>query len=162
MFLGLGVSLIIFLGVILIGGAVLIYRKWPNDVILVKYGLGGNKIITSNGTFRIQSALKPLFDTSNKAALTNARATIVVKNGQITDVTSLILNKAGTSKKSVYFDGGDAQISGDLTVNADYVKIQDVSVDGQLIITNRVKKAVTLNEVAVDETITLKPIVKKR
>lgn len=51
MFLGLGVSLIIFLGVILIGGAVLIYRKCPNDVILVKYGLGGNKIITSNGTF---------------------------------------------------------------------------------------------------------------
>ena len=51
MFLGLGGSLIIFLGVILIGGAVLIYRKCPNDVILVKYGLGGNKIITSNGTF---------------------------------------------------------------------------------------------------------------
>ncbi|VEH40570.1 Inner membrane protein yqiK [Fusobacterium varium] len=40
-----------FLVVILIGGAVLIYRKCPNDVILVKYGLGGNKIITSNGTF---------------------------------------------------------------------------------------------------------------
>ena len=55
-------------------------------------------MITSNGTFRVQSALKPLFDTSNKTALTNARATIVVKNGQITDVTSLILNKAGTSK----------------------------------------------------------------
>ncbi|WP_302821545.1 SPFH domain-containing protein [Fusobacterium ulcerans] len=35
----------------MIGGAVLIYRKCPNDVILVKYGLGGNKIITSNGTF---------------------------------------------------------------------------------------------------------------
>ena len=51
MFLGLGVSLVVFLGIILIGGAVLIYRKCPNDVILVKYGLGGNKIITSNGTF---------------------------------------------------------------------------------------------------------------
>ena len=55
-------------------------------------------VITSNGTFRIQSALKPLFNTSNKTALSNARATIVVKNGQITDVTALILNKAGTSK----------------------------------------------------------------
>ncbi|WHP40301.1 S-layer protein [Lysinibacillus boronitolerans] len=119
-------------------------------------------VITSNGTFRIQSALKPLFNTSNKTALSNARATLVVKNGQITDVTALILNKAGTSKKSVYFDGGNAQISGDLTVNADYVQVQNVSVDGQLIITNRVKKAVTLDDVAVSETITLKPIVTKK
>ncbi|MED4700719.1 S-layer protein [Lysinibacillus capsici] len=136
-------------------------KKVIGESVTIK-NITKDTVITSNGTFRIQSALKPLFDTSNKAALTNARATIVVKNGQITDVTSLILNKAGTSKKSVYFDGGDAQISGDLTVNADYVKIQDVSVDGQLIITNRVKKAVTLDEVAVDETITLKPIVTKK
>ncbi|WDV07098.1 MULTISPECIES: S-layer protein [Lysinibacillus] len=119
-------------------------------------------VITSNGTFRVHKDLKSLFQTSNKTALTNARATIVVKNGQITDVTALTLNKAGTSKKSVYFDGGDADISGDLTVNADYVKIQDVSVDGQLIITNRVKKAITLDEVEVGDTITLKPIVTKK
>lgn len=119
-------------------------------------------VITSNGTFRVHKDLKSLFQTSNKTALTNARATIVVKNGQITDVTALTLNKAGTSKKSVYFDGGDAEISGDLTVNADYVKIQDVSVDGQLIITNRVKKAITLDEVEVGDTITLKPIVTKK
>ncbi|WP_416141286.1 S-layer protein [Lysinibacillus capsici] len=136
-------------------------KKVIGESVTIK-NITKDTVITSNGTFRIQSALKPLFDTSNKTALTNARATIVVKNGQITDVTSLILNKAGTSKKSVYFDGGDAQISGDLTVNADYVKVQNVSVDGQLIITNRVKKAVTLDEVAVDETITLKPIVTKK
>ncbi|UNT55396.1 S-layer protein [Lysinibacillus capsici] len=136
-------------------------KKVIGESVTIK-NITKDTVITSNGTFRIQSALKPLFDTSNKAALTNARATIVVKNGQITDVTSLILNKAGTSKKTVYFDGGDALISGDLTVNADYVKIQDVSVDGQLIITNRVKKAVTLDEVVVDETITLKPIVTKK
>lgn len=136
-------------------------KKVIGESVTIK-NITKDTVITSNGTFRIQSALKPLFNTSNKTALSNARATIVVKNGQITDVTALILNKAGTSKKSVYFDGGDAQISGDLTVNADYVKIQDVSVDGQLIITNRVKKAVTLDEVAVDETITLKPIVTKK
>lgn len=119
-------------------------------------------VITSNGTFRVHNDLKSLFQTSNKTALTNARATIVVKNGQITDVTALTLNKAGTSKKSVYFHGGDAEISGDLTVNADYVKVQDVNVDGQLIITNRVKKAITLNNVEVGDTITLKPNVTKK
>ncbi len=119
-------------------------------------------VITSNGTFRIHKELKPLFDYSNKTALTNALATMVVKNGQITDVTALTLNKAGTSKKAVYFDGGDAQISGDLTVNADYVKVQEVIVDGQLIITNRVKKAITLDEVSVGDTITLKPLITKK
>lgn len=119
-------------------------------------------VLTTNGTFRVKDSLKPLFDTSNKAALTNARATLVVKNGQITDVTALTLNKAGTNKKSVYFDAGDAQISGNLTVNADYMKIQEVTVDGQLIITNKVKKAITLDEVSVGETITLKPLLTKK
>lgn len=119
-------------------------------------------VITSNGTFRVHKELKSLFQTSNKTALTNAQATIVVKNGQITDVTALTLNKAGTSKKSVYFDGGEAEIAGDLTVNADNVKVQDVNVDGQLIITNRVKKAITLNNVEVGDTITLKPNVTKK
>lgn len=119
-------------------------------------------VLTTNGTFKVKDSLKPLFDTSNKAALTNAQATLVVKNGQITDVTALTLNKAGTNKKSVYFDAGDAQISGNLTVNADYMKIQEVTVDGQLIITNKVKKAITLDEVSVGETITLKPLLTKK
>jgi len=85
-------------------------KKVIGESVTIK-NITKDTVITSNGTFRIQSALKPLFNTSNKTALSNARATIVVKNGQITDVTALILNKAGTSKKSVYFDGGNAQIS---------------------------------------------------
>lgn len=136
-------------------------KKVNGESVTIR-NLTKDTVITSNGTFRVHQELKPLFQTSNKTALTNARATIVVKNGQITDVTALTINKAGTNKKSVYFDGGDAQISGDFTVNADYVKVQDVSVDGQLIITNRVKKAITLDEVEVGDTITLKPIVTKK
>ncbi|UZM99743.1 hypothetical protein OL548_06585 [Lysinibacillus sp. MHQ-1] len=47
-------------------------------------------------------------------------------------------------------------------MNADYVNIQDVTVDGQLIITNRVKKAITLDDVSVSDTITLKPLIIKK
>ncbi|WP_418301736.1 S-layer protein [Lysinibacillus fusiformis] len=136
-------------------------KKVVGDTVTIR-NLTKDTVITSNGTFKINKDLKPLFDNSNRVALTNALATIVVKNGQISDVTSLTLNKAGTSKKSVYFDGGDAQISGDLTVNADYVKIHDVTVDGQFIITNRVKKAITLDGVSVGDTISLKPLITKK
>jgi len=120
------------------------------------------KVITSNGQFKISQSLKPLFNTSNKTALMNAEATIVVKNGEITSVTALTLNKAGTNKKAVYFNGGDAQIEGNLTVNADYVKVQNVDIDGELIITNRVKSAITIDEVVVGETITLKPLLTRK
>ncbi|MFF6017660.1 S-layer protein [Lysinibacillus fusiformis] len=136
-------------------------KKVVGDTVTIR-NITKDTVITSNGTFKIHKDLKPLFDNSNRVALTNALATIVVKNGQISDVTSLTLNKAGTSKKSVYFDGGDAQISGDLTVNADYVKIHDVTVDGQFIITNRVKKAITLDGVSVGDTISLKPLITKK
>lgn len=136
-------------------------KKMVGNAVTIK-NITNDTVITSNGTFRIHKDLKPLFNHSNKTALTNALATIVVKNKQIIDVTSLTLNKAGTSKKSVYFDGGHTHISGDFTVNADYVNIQDVTVDGQLIITNRVKKAITLDDVSVSDTITLKPLIIKK
>ncbi|MGC7930199.1 S-layer protein [Lysinibacillus sp. VIII_CA] len=136
-------------------------KKMVGNAVTIK-NITNDTVITSNGTFRIHKDLKPLFDHSNKTALTNALATIVVKNKQIIDVTSLTLNKAGTSKKSVYFDGGHSHISGDFTVNADYVNIQDVTVDGQLIITNRVKKAITLDDLSVSDTITLKPLIIKK
>jgi len=88
----------------------------------------------------------------------NAEATIVVKNGEITSVTELTLTKAGTDKKAVYFDGGDAQIEGSLTVNADYVKVQNVTIKDKLIVTNRVKKAITIDDVTIGDTIIFKPL----
>jgi|GEM_PF-438639 len=116
------------------------------------------KVLTSNGQFKISQSLKPLFNTSNKTALMNAEATIVVKNGEITSVTELTLTKAGTDKKAVYFDGGDAQIEGSLTVNADYVKVQNVTIKDKLIVTNRVKKAITIDDVTIGDTIIFKPL----
>ncbi|GAB0171386.1 FIVAR domain-containing protein [Lysinibacillus sp. CTST325] len=116
------------------------------------------KVLTSNGQFKISQSLQPLFKTANSTALKNAQATIVVKNGEITSITELTLTKAGTDKKAVYFDGGDAQIEGSLTVNADYVKVQNVNIKDELIVTNRVKKAITFDNVVIGDTITFKPL----
>ncbi|MEB2301837.1 S-layer protein [Lysinibacillus xylanilyticus] len=117
-----------------------------------------DKVLTSNGQFKISHSLKHLFDTANSTALKNAQATIAVKNGEITSVTALTLTKAGTKNNAVYFDGGDAQIEGSLTVNADYVKVQNVTIEDELIVTNRVKKAITIDDVTIGDTITFRPL----
>jgi len=120
-----------------------------------------DQVRTSNGQFKISKSLKPLFNTSNNAALTNAQATIVVKNGEITSITSLTLTKGGTKNKALDFDGGDAQIAGSLTVNADYVKVRNVTIEDELIVTNRVKKAITIDDVTIGDTITFRPLLIK-
>ncbi|MGE7132302.1 S-layer protein [Lysinibacillus xylanilyticus] len=117
-----------------------------------------DKVLTSNGQFNISQTLKHLFNTANSTALKNAQATIVVNNGEITSVTALTLTKAGTKNNTVYFDGGDAQIEGSLTVNADYVKVQNVTIEDELIVTNRVKNAITIDDVTIGDTITFKPV----
>ncbi|MEQ6357570.1 S-layer protein [Lysinibacillus sp. M3] len=123
--------------------------------------IANDKVRTSNGQFKISKSLKPLLNTSNNAALANAAATIVVKNGEITSITSLTLTKGGTKNKALNFDGGDAQIDGSLTVNADYVKVQNVTIEEELIVTNRVKKAITIDDVAIGDTITFRPLLTK-
>ncbi|MFE3574664.1 S-layer protein [Lysinibacillus sp. NPDC059133] len=120
-----------------------------------------DKVRTSIGQFNISKSLKPLLKASNNAALANAEATIVVKNGEITSISSLTLTKAGTKNKAVDFDGGDAQIDGSLTVNADYVKVQNVTIKDELIVTNRVKKAITIDDVTIGDTITFRPLLTK-
>ncbi|MGE8037017.1 S-layer protein [Lysinibacillus sp. NPDC093692] len=123
--------------------------------------IANDKVRTSNGQFKISKSLKPLLNTSNNAALANAEATIVVKNGEITSITSLTLTKGGTKNKALDLDGGDAQIAGSLTVNADYVKVQNVTIEDELIVTNRVKKAITIDDVAIGDTIIFRPLLTK-
>ena len=121
-----------------------------------------DKVRTSNGQYNISDSLKSLFKTANSTALTNAQATIVVKKGEITSVTSLTLKKAGTNKKTVYFDGGDAKIEGSLTVDADYVKVENVAIEDELIVTSRVKKSFSLDKVTIGDEITFKPLTARK
>ncbi len=121
-----------------------------------------DKVRTSNGQYNISDSLKSLFKTANSTALANAQATIVVKKGEITSVTSLTLKKAGTNKKTVYFDGGDAKIEGSLTVDADYVKVENVDIEDELIVTNRVKKSFSLDKVTIGNAITFKPLAARK
>ena len=121
-----------------------------------------DSVRTSLGQFKISSALKPIFKASNRQALMNADATVIVKNDEITSITSLTLKNAGTNKKAVVFDGGDANIAGDVTVNADYIKILNVNIANDLTVTNRVKKAITIDNVKIGNTITFQPLATRK
>ena len=119
-------------------------------------------VSTSKGSLTINTSLKPLFNVANRQALQNANATVVVKNGQITDIKALTLSKSGTKKKEMVFDGGDATISGSLTASAEYLKIKNVYVEKELIVTNRIKKELTIESVTVGDAITFKPFSYKK
>ena len=114
-------------------------------------------VSTSSGPLSISKSLKSIFNADNRLALQNARATVVVKNGEITDIKALTLNKSGTSKKAVVFNGGNATISGSLTASADYLQIENITIDKDLIVTNRVKKSLKVDNAAIDGTIKLNP-----
>lgn len=117
---------------------------------------------TSKGNFSISKSMKSIFNSTNRQALQNAKATVVVKNGEIIEITALTLSKSGTNKKAVVFDGGDATITGSLTVSADYLKIQNITVKDELVVTNRVKKSLKFDHVVVKEALTLKPLLLKK
>ena len=121
-----------------------------------------DSVRTSLGQFKISSALKPIFKATNRQALMNADATVIVKNDEITSITSLTLKNAGTNRKAVVFDGGDANIAGDVTVNADYIKILNVNIANDLTVTNRVKKAITIDNVKIGNTITFQPLATRK
>lgn len=122
----------------------------------------GDTVRTSKGNFSASKSLKPIFNSTNRQALQNAKATVVVKNGEIIEVTALTLSKTGTTKKATVFDGGGARINGNLTASANYLKIENVTVEGELIVTNRVKKSLKFDNVKIEGTLTFKPLLSKK
>lgn len=128
------------------------------EVSLTITSFSSNTVQTSKGQLTISESLKPIFKTANRQALTNAKATVNVVNGKVTDIIALTLSKMGTSKKPVVFDGGNAKISGNLTVTGDYNKVQNLTISKELIVTARVKKAITIESVTVGDTITFQPL----
>ncbi|MEG0451088.1 MAG: S-layer protein [Lysinibacillus sp.] len=131
-------------------------------VSLTITSFSNDTIYTSSGQLQVSNALMPIFKSENRSALANAQATVNVNNGRITDVVSLTLTKKGTSKKPITFDGGEATISGNLTVAADYTKVQNVTVKKELIVSSRVKKGLTFNNVSVGNKITFQPLRMKK
>lgn len=108
--------LIVFGGILLfLLVATSIYVKCSNDTIIVKYGLGGNKLITSNGTFIIpilqgykKMSLKPLnidIDLGeNSNVVSNDKIRVVVEADATFAISSSQEERVVASQRLLGFD----------------------------------------------------------
>ncbi|HCG4536360.1 TPA: S-layer homology domain-containing protein, partial [Salmonella enterica subsp. enterica serovar Typhi str. AG3] len=112
--------------------------------------LSNSSLQTTEGKLTFDAALKSIFSTKNADALKGAEMTATVQNGKITGITALTLNAEGKAGASVVFDGGNATIAGDVTVNGDYIAVNNLKVKGDLILTNKVSKDFSSNVLVTD------------
>lgn len=112
--------------------------------------LSNSSLQTTEGKLTFDAVLKSIFSTKNAAALKGAEMTATVQNGKITGITALTLNAEGKAGASVVFDGGNTTIAGDVTVNGDYIAVNNLKVKGDLILTNKVSKDFSSNGLVTD------------
>lgn len=111
--------------------------------------LSKNTLQTSKGTFTPDATMKALFNTANKGALKGAEVTVIVKDGKIVEITELKLNTSGSAKNTLVLDGDGIVINGDLVINADYISIQNMTVNNRTVISSNAKNEVTLDSVVI-------------
>lgn len=88
-----------------------------------------------------------LFNADNQAVLTAAEVTVAISNKEITEVKQLTLNTAGT------LNAKDATIA-ELIVNADQVTLENLTVIGDVTLTNNVTDAFNVTNVKMRNLIT--------
>ncbi|WP_346235365.1 choice-of-anchor I family protein [Lysinibacillus telephonicus] len=113
-------------------------EQQDQQLTLTIESVSNNTIQTSEGELNVASSLTPIFHSKNATALKGAKVTAVVSNGVITEVSSLTFNASGTEGKAVVFDGGNTTIQGAVTVNADFVALNNVTVAGNVTLTDKV------------------------
>nr|WP_106779043.1 S-layer homology domain-containing protein [Lysinibacillus timonensis] len=110
----------------------------------------GDKVITTNGEYTFDESLAGVFSAENRDALSNSEMIVNVAGTEIKGISVLILNNGGTVENPITFNGDNIDIVGEVYVNADYIKIQNVSIAGDLCITNNVFNQLELVDVYLD------------
>ena len=109
----------------------------------------GTKLITASGEYEITPDLQAYLNKMNNDALKDAVVEAQVEGKAITEVSSLALNLSGTADKALIFNGGNAEIAGGLTINGDFIEVQNFAVKGDLTITDAAVTSLKLTNVTV-------------
>ncbi|WP_102344818.1 S-layer homology domain-containing protein [Bacillus sp. Marseille-P3661] len=101
-----------------------------------------NTVTISGLTYNVSGELKGIFSSSNSEILKDATITFEDKNNTITKITYLQLNTSGNSAAvefsgNLVLDGQGATINGKLQVNANYITLKNLTVNGDLEITSK-------------------------
>ncbi|MEC1771884.1 S-layer homology domain-containing protein [Schinkia azotoformans] len=110
---------------------------WVNSGVLEK--ITSNSVKISGLTYSMVSGVKNILGTHNDAVLNGAKIEVEQSNGLIKKIEKLELNKSGRSSSKVVLDGKNGTIDGDLVISADYVTVENMTVQGDFIITNKLK-----------------------
>ncbi|WP_203245835.1 S-layer homology domain-containing protein [Sporosarcina beigongshangi] len=134
--------------------AIFIYRS-----DLVKHGsyasatireLKNGQLLTSAGTYSVSDSLKKsLFAPTNAQALNGASVSVRLIGGIVSEVDRLELNASGSSLNEAIFDGGSSKIGGDLTIQGNYLRVKNLTVDGDLTIGAKVQNGFTSQNIKV-------------
>jgi hypothetical protein len=103
--------------------------------------VSNNKLVTSEGTFEIESNLSGLFDVKNQDALKNANIGFRIENNKVSSIEMLTLNNSGTVSNKVVFDGGLNTIDGDVFIKGDNIELKSLVIKKDLIVSGEVKSA---------------------
>ncbi|WP_456277583.1 S-layer homology domain-containing protein [Bacillus sp. AK128] len=112
----------------------------------------------SSGTYSLNEDLKKWLNPSNLTVLKGANVKISLKDSNIVGIESLEITASGTSsedssnplKNHVVFDGKGATLSGDLTVNGDFVTVKNLTIKGDLEIGSGVKNSFYSDNISVE------------
>ena len=102
--------------------------------------------------YEADASLQPLFTDKNAAVLENADIEVTIRNNEITNVTALTLNRAGTLNGQI--DAGKNVTIDQLTVNADGITLKNMNVKNDIILTDNVVEEFNVNKVAMNNLIT--------
>lgn len=101
--------------------------------------------VTINGTtYSVDSKFKNLF---SNTTVNNAEVKVTVKDDKIVAVTNITIKSSGT------LDGDGATIVGKLTVDADKVKVENLTVTGDVLLTAAVQESIDFNGVNIQGTV---------
>ncbi|MER2000396.1 MAG: S-layer homology domain-containing protein, partial [Lysinibacillus sp.] len=110
----------------------------------------GTTLVTVDKTYEISTDLQTYLTDVNNASLQGAVVEAEVEGGKITTVESLSLNQSGTADKALVFNGGNAEIVGDLMVNGDYIEVRNFMVQGDVTITEAAATSLTFTNVTIN------------
>ena len=109
----------------------------------------GNTVNSGKKTYEIATTLLGILNESNKQVLKGAVVKVKVEDGNITAISSLELNSTGKKGALVTLDGKNTTIPS-LSVNADFVQVKNLTVSGNVTVTEKVSNEFSANTLKVN------------
>ncbi|MFJ7737346.1 S-layer homology domain-containing protein [Lysinibacillus sp. NPDC097287] len=108
-----------------------------------------NKVKAEDQEWTIGDNVQAMLNEGNAAALEGAQIDVILVDGEIADLLFIELNTSGQQGANVILNGGNTTFAGNITVNADFIELKNMIVTENVVLTDRAKTNVAINQVEV-------------